>query len=98
MKKIEIKRKQLFKIIFWGIFSIYLPIGLINSFLALIGDVPTIIFLEEPVYGVKGFIGQLFYIVLLPLLWAFINTIFILCGLYIYNNFILKLFRSRQSE
>ncbi len=96
--KIEIKTKQLFKIIFWGIFSIYLPFGLINSFLALTGEVPTVIFQDEPAYGIKGFIGQLCYILLLPFLWALINTILVKCGLSIYNNLIVKLFGNKNSE
>lgn len=98
MKKIEIQNKQLFKIIFWGIFSLYLPFGLINSFLALIGDIPTVVFQDEPAYGIKGMLGQFCYIVLLPFLWALINTIFIKCGLYIYNSLIVRLFGSRTTN
>lgn len=66
LKSISSKPEKSFKLFFWKFFFGYLPIGLLISFLALF-EVNPVVFNEEPVDGIKGFMVGLLIIPLIVL-------------------------------
>lgn len=89
--KIEIQTildnpKTLFRIFLVGYFCVYLPFGILFSILSLIGKVPVNIN-SEHVYGISGSILMLLYIPFFALIFASINWLMLLIGLWIYTKF-----------
>ena len=66
LKSISSKPDRSFKLFFWKFFFGYLPIGLLISFLSLF-EVNPVVFNEEPVVGIKGFMVGLLMIPLIVL-------------------------------
>ena len=85
LKRIQITGKELFKINFVGFFMVYLPLSIIILVSTLFFDTPTVIYNGNEKIGVEGALWQMAYLIIIPLLWAFLNVVFIKMGLAIYN-------------
>jgi len=84
--------KNLFGLLFWNIFSIYLLIFILVGILALLGIKP-IEFNGEPTYGIWGLVTAILFAPLMSLVTAFATWILLIVG-----NFFLKLFAKLKSD
>jgi hypothetical protein len=86
MKKYRELPKNLFGLLFWNMFSVYMVIFIFVGLLALFGVKP-MEFNGKPTYGILGLIVALIVGPFAALIWAFATWLLLITG-----NFILRVF------
>jgi hypothetical protein len=89
MEKLEIRRLSffsVFKILFIGLLLPLFVFGLVCG-LAAMGGANTVSINGQPIYGIQGLLGGLAIGVFLPLFFAFLFSILVGVGLWVYSKF-----------